>query len=49
MMRAVEEKEIRHNIEAQGLMLYNESLLEEYNNSTTEEHIVSTTFCVIVF
>lgn len=49
MMRATEEKEIRHNIEAQGLMSYNERLLEEYRNSSNEEHIVSTIFCVIIF
>lgn len=48
-MRATEEKEIRHNIEAQGLMSYNERLLEEYRNSSNEEHIVSTIFCVIIF
>lgn len=40
-MRAAEEKEIRHNIEAQGLMSYNERLLEEYKNSSNEVHIVS--------
>ncbi|GLD65959.1 helicase with zinc finger domain 2-like protein [Lates japonicus] len=39
MMRAAEEKEIRHNIEAQGLMSYNERLLEEYRNSSNEVHI----------
>lgn len=48
-MRATEEKEIRHNIEAQGLMSYNERLLEEYRNSSNEEDIVSTIFCVIIF
>lgn len=41
-MRAAEEKEIRHNIVAQGLMCYNERLLEEYKNSSNEVHIVST-------
>ncbi len=46
-MRAAEEKEIRQNIEAQGLMCYNERLLEEYKNSTNEEHIVSTKFYYI--
>lgn len=40
-MRAAEEKEIRHNIEAQGLMSYNEKLLEEYRNSSADEDIVS--------
>nr|XP_046237174.1 helicase with zinc finger domain 2-like isoform X2 [Scatophagus argus]XP_046237183.1 helicase with zinc finger domain 2-like isoform X2 [Scatophagus argus] len=41
MMRAEEEKEIRHNMEAQGLMPYNERLLEEYRNSSNEVHILS--------
>ncbi|XP_040924678.1 helicase with zinc finger domain 2-like [Betta splendens] len=41
MMRAEEEEEIRHNIEAQGLMSYNERLLDEYKNSSNEEHIIS--------
>ncbi|XP_022600678.1 helicase with zinc finger domain 2 isoform X1 [Seriola dumerili] len=41
MMRAAEEKEIRHNMEAQGLMSYNERLLEEYKNSSNEVHIIS--------
>ncbi|KAM9362141.1 3'-5' exoribonuclease HELZ2-like [Symphorus nematophorus] len=41
MMRAAEEKEIRHNIEAQGLMCYNERLLVEYKNSSNEVHIIS--------
>lgn len=41
MMRAAEEKEIRDNIEAQGLMCYNERLLEEYKNSSNEVYIVS--------
>lgn len=40
-MRAAEEKDIRHNIEAQGLMCYGEKLLEEYRNSSNEVHIVS--------
>lgn len=42
MMRGAEETEIRQNMEAQGLMSYNERLLEEYRNSSNEEHIVST-------
>lgn len=42
LMRAEEEKEIRHNIGAQGLMSYNESLLEEYKNTSNEAYIVST-------
>ncbi|XP_070758361.1 3'-5' exoribonuclease HELZ2-like [Enoplosus armatus] len=41
MMRAAEEKEIRHNIGAQGLMCYNERLLEEYKNSSNEVHVMS--------
>uniref|UniRef100_A0A669EGR9 C3H1-type domain-containing protein n=1 Tax=Oreochromis niloticus TaxID=8128 RepID=A0A669EGR9_ORENI len=41
MMRAAEEKEIRHNIQAQGLMSYNDRLLEEYKNSSNEVYIVS--------
>ncbi|XP_045931109.1 helicase with zinc finger domain 2-like [Micropterus dolomieu] len=41
MMRAAEEKEIRHNIGAQGLMCYNERLLEEYKNSSNEVYIIS--------
>lgn len=40
-MRAEEEREIRHNMEAQGLMAYNERLLEEYKKSSNEVHIVS--------
>ncbi|XP_017277217.1 helicase with zinc finger domain 2 [Kryptolebias marmoratus] len=41
MMRAKEEEEIRHNIENQGLMCYNQSLLEEYRNSSNEVYILS--------
>ncbi|XP_071386282.1 3'-5' exoribonuclease HELZ2-like [Centroberyx affinis] len=41
LMRAKEEKEIRHNIEAQGLMSYSERLLEEYKNSSNEVYIMS--------
>lgn len=41
MMRAAEEEEIRHNIQAQGLMSYNDMLLEEYKNSSNEVYIVS--------
>lgn len=41
IMRAAEKKQIRQNIEAQGLMTYNEKLLEEYRNSSAEENIVS--------
>lgn len=47
-MRAAEEKEIRHNIEAQGLMSYNEKLLEEYRSSSADEDIVSEIFYVII-
>lgn len=49
LTRAAEEKEIRHNIEAQGLMSYSERLLEEYRNSSNQVHIVSTIFCVPIF
>lgn len=41
IMRAAEKKQIRQNIEAQGLMTYNEKLLEEYRHSSAEENIVS--------
>lgn len=41
IMRAAEKKQIRQNIEAQGLMTYNEKLLEEYRNSSAEENILS--------
>ncbi|KAM7006817.1 3'-5' exoribonuclease HELZ2-like [Tautogolabrus adspersus] len=41
MMRPAEEKEIRDNMDAQGLMCYNEKLLEEYRNSSNEVHIIS--------
>lgn len=41
MMQASEEQEIKHNIETQGLMSYNERLLEEYKRSSNEVHIVS--------
>lgn len=41
MMRIKEEKMIRENIDAQGLMSYNEMLLEEYRNSSNEVYIVS--------
>lgn len=42
MMHGAEETEIRQNMEAQGLMSYIERLLEEYRNSSDDEHIVST-------
>lgn len=46
LMRANENKQIRQNIEAQGLMTYNESILEEYRCSTADENIVSVkSFC----
>ncbi|KAM9364493.1 3'-5' exoribonuclease HELZ2-like [Pholidichthys leucotaenia] len=41
LMRATEEKEIRDNIESQGLLCYNEKLLEEYRNSSNEVFIIS--------
>ncbi|XP_053171368.1 helicase with zinc finger domain 2-like [Scomber japonicus] len=41
VMRAEEEAEIRHNIEAQGYMSYNDRLLEEYKNSSNEVYIMS--------
>ncbi|KAK2821021.1 hypothetical protein Q5P01_023980 [Channa striata] len=41
VMRAEEEKKIRHNVEAQCLMSYNERLLEEYKRSSNEVHIIS--------
>uniref|UniRef100_A0A7N6F662 C3H1-type domain-containing protein n=1 Tax=Anabas testudineus TaxID=64144 RepID=A0A7N6F662_ANATE len=41
MMQASEEQEIKHNIETQGLMSYNERLLEEYKRSSNEVHIIS--------
>ncbi|XP_037620548.1 helicase with zinc finger domain 2-like [Sebastes umbrosus] len=41
LMRAAEEKEIRTNMGAQGLMCYNERLLEEYKNSSNEVHVIS--------
>lgn len=47
-MRAAEKKQIRENIEAQGLMTYNEKLLEEYRNSSAEENIVSGEIFVLV-
>lgn len=47
-MRAAKEKEVRRNIEAQGLMSYNEKLLEEYRSSSADEDIVSEIFYVII-
>ncbi|XP_034389718.1 helicase with zinc finger domain 2-like isoform X2 [Cyclopterus lumpus] len=41
LMRAKEEKEIRHNIGVQGLMCYNERLLEEYKSSSNEVHVLA--------
>ncbi|KAK6320919.1 hypothetical protein J4Q44_G00078950 [Coregonus suidteri] len=41
LMRAKEDKEMRRNIEAQGLMSYRERLLEEYRHSSNEVHIMS--------
>ncbi|CAN9515846.1 unnamed protein product [Ophioblennius macclurei] len=41
MMRVAEEKEIRQNIDAQGLMNYSEKLLEEYRRTSNEVYIMS--------
>nr|XP_046195439.1 helicase with zinc finger domain 2-like [Oncorhynchus gorbuscha] len=41
VMLAKEDKEIRRNIEAQGLMSYRDRLLEEYRHSSNEVHIMS--------
>ncbi|XP_062309806.1 helicase with zinc finger domain 2-like isoform X2 [Osmerus eperlanus] len=41
LMQTKEEREIRQNIEAQGLMSYTDSLLEEYRHSGNEVHIIS--------
>ncbi|KAM9859234.1 3'-5' exoribonuclease HELZ2-like [Aulostomus maculatus] len=41
MMQTKEEMEVRHNIEAEGLMSYNETLLEEYRNSSKEVPVIS--------
>lgn len=41
LMQTKEKSEMRQNIEAQGLMSYTESLLEEYRHSGNEVHIVS--------
>uniref|UniRef100_A0A3B3ZZZ7 C3H1-type domain-containing protein n=1 Tax=Periophthalmus magnuspinnatus TaxID=409849 RepID=A0A3B3ZZZ7_9GOBI len=41
MMRTEEVDEIRQNLEAQGLMSYNEILLQEYRSSSNEVHIMS--------
>ncbi|KAF7655596.1 hypothetical protein LDENG_00054030 [Lucifuga dentata] len=41
LMRAAEEKEIRHSMEAQGLMSYAERLLQEYRGSSNEVHVIS--------
>ncbi|KAM4588239.1 3'-5' exoribonuclease HELZ2-like [Odontesthes bonariensis] len=41
MMRAAEEREIRASIEAQGLMCYNQRLLDHYRNSSNEGDIIS--------
>nr|XP_054606610.1 helicase with zinc finger domain 2 isoform X3 [Nothobranchius furzeri] len=40
VMRAAEEKEIRDTIQVQGLMCYNQNLLEEYRNSSNEVYIL---------
>ncbi|KAM4729429.1 3'-5' exoribonuclease HELZ2-like [Anableps anableps] len=41
MMRSAEEEEIRRSIETQGLMCYNQQLLDEYRNSSNEVYILS--------
>lgn len=41
LMRAEEDKLIRRNMKAQGLMSYREHLLEEYRQSSNEVQIVS--------
>lgn len=43
-MRAAEKEQIRKNIEAQGLMTYNDKLLEEYRHSSEVENVVSKIF-----
>lgn len=42
-----EEKEIGQNIEAQGLLTYRQRLLNEYQASNNDGHIVSTIFYVL--
>ena len=41
MMRAKEEKDIKSTMENQGLLSYNQQLLEEFRNSSNEVYIVS--------
>ncbi|MED6246503.1 hypothetical protein ATANTOWER_018945 [Ataeniobius toweri] len=41
IMRSDEEKEIRRSIETQGLMCYNQQLLDEFRNSSNEVYILS--------
>ncbi|KAJ0044086.1 hypothetical protein NL108_005995, partial [Boleophthalmus pectinirostris] len=41
LMRTAEVDKIRQNIEAEGLMSYNERLLQEYRSSSNEVHIMS--------
>uniref|UniRef100_A0AAV2M618 C3H1-type domain-containing protein n=1 Tax=Knipowitschia caucasica TaxID=637954 RepID=A0AAV2M618_KNICA len=41
IMRTEEVDEIRQNIEAEGLMSYNERLLQEYRSCSNEVHIMS--------
>lgn len=40
-MRCAEEEEIKHSIETQGLMCYNQQLLDDYRNSSNEVYVVS--------
>ncbi|XP_015255759.1 PREDICTED: helicase with zinc finger domain 2-like, partial [Cyprinodon variegatus] len=41
MMRSAEEKEIRCSMETEGLMCYNQQLLDEYRNSSNEVYVLS--------
>ncbi|XP_023182858.1 helicase with zinc finger domain 2 [Xiphophorus maculatus] len=41
MMRSVEEEEIKRSIETQGLMCYNQQLLDDYRNSSNEVYVLS--------
>uniref|UniRef100_A0A3Q2CPH5 Helicase with zinc finger domain 2-like n=1 Tax=Cyprinodon variegatus TaxID=28743 RepID=A0A3Q2CPH5_CYPVA len=45
MMRSAEEKEIRCSMETEGLMCYNQQLLDEYRNSSNEVYVVSMMLC----
>ncbi|XP_043992282.1 helicase with zinc finger domain 2-like [Gambusia affinis] len=41
IMRCAEEEEIKHSIETQGLMCYNQQLLDDYRNSSNEVYVLS--------